>query len=158
LAGGLLESFYAVLPWRAGSVYGRSYWAHVVSGLADFWLSELVYRASLPQLQRHFPNLFPPPQPLGIDPRRTQHAAHNAPHALDSSMGCDATFFVVRLVQVDEMLEGRQARKATKIRRNLAIASLRFFSGYAGNTRHDTTHNTTLHDTRHATHDTQQLT
>ncbi|ELR15112.1 uncharacterized protein ACA1_215940 [Acanthamoeba castellanii str. Neff] len=99
LADGIRESFIAVMPSREASVYGRSYWAHVVSGLADFWLSELVYRASLPLLQRHFPNLFPPPQPL------------------------------VRLVQVDEMLESRQARKATKIRRNLAIASLRFFSG-----------------------------
>lgn len=104
LADGIRESFIAVMPSREASVYGRSYWAHVVSGLADFWLSELVYRASLPLLQRHFPNLFPPPQPL------------------------------VRLVQVDEMLESRQARKATKIRRNLAIASLRFFSGFLGRT------------------------
>jgi hypothetical protein len=104
LADGIRESFIAVMPSREASVYGRSYWAHVVSGLADFWLSELVYRASLPQLQRHFPNLFPPPQPLGIHPRRTLHTTHrtrrtqhaHAPHTLNSflltAMWCVATF------------------------------------------------------------------
>merc|ERR1712183_571423 len=41
LADGILDSFVAVVPLRKACVYGRSYWAHVFSGLADFRLSEL---------------------------------------------------------------------------------------------------------------------
>jgi hypothetical protein len=57
-----------VLP-TSGGIYSRSYWAHFFSGLADFWLSEVVYRFSLSQLQRVAPHTFPPPHPLGMRSR-----------------------------------------------------------------------------------------